>query len=111
MKKKSQKLKFPSELRLDLVSQDWVVIATGRAKKPETFKKEKRVSEDVSKESCPFCKINTQERPTLIFSQGENIPFGAKAKIPKGWTVIVIPNKYPAFLPYPKLNEIGRAHV
>ena len=104
-KVKGKKLKFPSELRLDLVSQDWVVIATGRAKKPETFKKEKRVSEEVSKKSCPFCKINTQERPTLIFSHGENIPFEAKAKIPKDWTVIVVPNKYPAFLPYPKLNE------
>ena len=105
MKKKSKKLKFPSELRLDLVSQDWVVIATGRAKKPETFKKEKKVSEEVSKKSCPFCKINTQKRPTLIFSHGENIPFGANAKIPKDWTVIVIPNKFPAFLPNPKLNE------
>ena len=34
--------KFPSELRYDTVSRDWVVIATGRARRPETFKKEKR---------------------------------------------------------------------
>jgi len=103
--KKPKGLKFPSELRLDLVSQDWVVIATGRAKRPETFRKEKRTVEEAPKKSCPFCKIDDQERPTLIFSHGESIPFEAGAKIPKDWTTIVIPNKFPAFLPNPKLDE------
>ena len=42
MVKKNKKVKFPSELRFDLVSRDWVVIATGRAKRPEAFRKEKR---------------------------------------------------------------------
>ena len=81
MSKKPKKPKFPSELRMDLVSQDWVVIATGRAKKPETFKREKRVSQESSKKTCPFCKISKKQ------------------------SIIVIPNKFPAFLPYPKLNE------
>ena len=44
---KRAKRKFPSELRFDIVSRDWVVIATGRAKRPETFKKEKRRKEDL----------------------------------------------------------------
>jgi len=99
------RVKFPSELRMDLVSQDWVVIATGRARRPETFRKEKRASEEVLKKTCPFCKISTQETPTLVFSQGKKIPFKEGNKIPKGWTVIVVPNKFPAFLPHPKLNE------
>lgn len=84
MPKKAKKFKFPSELRMDLVSEDWVVIATGRAKKPGAFKKETRFDQKFSKQgqrNCPFCKINKQETP-----------------------VIVIPNKFPAFLPYPKLN-------
>ena len=80
LKKKTKKLKFPSELRMDLVSGDWVVIATGRGKKPEMFKKERRVKEELSKKDCPFCKIVSQE------------------------TLIVVPNKFPAFLPYPELN-------
>ena len=42
---KSKKAKFPSELRFDLVSGDWVVIATGRARRPETFKKDKKIIE------------------------------------------------------------------
>ncbi len=104
MNKKTKKLKFPSELRMDLVSGDWVVIATGRARRPETFKKEKRTSEEVSKKTCPFCKIDSQEIPTLVFSQGRKIPFKI-GKIPEDWTTIVIPNKFPAFLPHPKLDE------
>jgi len=102
--KKYKKLKFPSELRMDLVGQDWVVIATGRARRPETFRKKKKVAETVSKKNCPFCKINSQKTPTLIFSQGRKIPFKI-GKIPKDWTTIVIPNKFPAFLPHPKLDE------
>ena len=82
--KKIKKIKFPSELRMDLVSGDWVVIATGRAKKPGAFRKESRSDQKFGKQEradCPFCKINKQET-----------------------AVIVISNKFPAFLPYPKLN-------
>jgi len=123
-----KKPKFPSELRLDLVSQDWVIIATGRAKRPETFKKDKKDKKEVLKKDCPFCLITGQEKPVLIFSQGKKIDFSAKEKIFKnrapleisaknknaakvskksltGWTTIVVPNKYPAFLPSEKLNE------
>jgi len=100
------KFKFPSELRLDVVSGDWVVIATGRAKRPETFKKERRKIEEVPEEKCPFCDIGTQEKPVLIFSRGKN------------WTTICIPNKYPAFLkgtsfntriegPYQAIDALG----
>lgn len=80
MPKKTKKFKFPSELRMDLISEDWVVIATSRAKKPGAFKKEKQVKEKSSPKDCPFCKI-----------VGEN-------------AVIAVPNKFPAFLPYSELN-------
>jgi len=103
MVRKSKKIKFPSELRFDLVSRDWVVIATGRAKRPETFKKEKRKGEALPMKKCPFCKIDGQAKPILIFSRGKKIPLNQE--LPKNWTVVVIPNKYPAFIPYPKLAE------
>jgi len=99
---KKSKVKFPSELRFDLTSRDWVVIATGRAKRPETFKREKRKKEEVPESLCPFCQISTQEAPTLIFSYGKKIP--PDRGIPKDWTTISIPNKFPAFLPSEKLN-------
>ena len=94
----------PSELRYDLASKDWVVIATGRARRPETFKKERRKAEKVSQKDCPFCQIHTQKKPTLIFSQGKKAVFEAD-KIPADWTAIVIPNKYPAFIPCLELDK------
>jgi UDPglucose--hexose-1-phosphate uridylyltransferase len=102
MTKKQKKLKFPSELRFDLISKDWVVIATGRARKPEAFKGERRKGEDLPRRKCPFCKIEKQEKPVLIFVKGKKIP---NDKILKNWTTIVVPNKYPAFLPYQKLEK------
>ena len=68
---------------MDRVGGDWVVIATGRARRPEAFKKEKRIKEKISKKNCPFCKIIAKQKKL----------------------VLVVPNKYPAFLPFPKLNE------
>lgn len=99
------KQKFPSELRFDIASKNWVIIATGRARKPEMFKKEKRVSIRIPKKDCVFCKIETQEAPTLIFSNGKKMKLGLQGEIPKNWTTIAIPNKYPAFLPGNKLEE------
>ena len=97
MKQNKEADKFPSELRFDLVGQDWVVIATGRAKRPETFKKEKRKTEEVPRELCPFCKIETQEKPIIVFKNGRELP--KEADTLKGWTALSIPNKYPAFVP------------
>lgn len=100
---KDPKAKFPSELRFDIVSKDWVVIATGRARRPETFKQEKRAVIEKSQESCPFCNIGAGEKPTLIFSDGEKIE--KTEQIPKNWTLIVIPNKFPAVVPGESLRE------
>jgi UDPglucose--hexose-1-phosphate uridylyltransferase len=100
---KKQKQKFPSELRLDLISKDWVVIATGRAKRPEAFKKERKPEIKVAKKDCPFCNIETQEKPVLIFSNGKKKELDNK--IPQDWTTVVIPNKFPAFLPQPKMEK------
>lgn len=114
-----ERLKFPSELRFDLASRDWVIIATGRARRPETFKKERRKIEKVPREKCPFCQIHTQETSSLIFFQGKKINFRPGDKLPQQWTTIVIPNKYPAFIPcaeaesktegnvYQTMNAIG----
>jgi UDPglucose--hexose-1-phosphate uridylyltransferase len=87
--------KFPSELRYDLVSGDWVVIATGRAKRPEMFKNEKKKKESAPKSQCPFCNLDAKEKPTLVFDHGKKMP--PEKGIPKTWTVVSIPNKYPAF--------------
>jgi len=90
----NKNIKFPSELRFDLVSKDWVVIAISRTKRPET-----------SGVLCPFCNLKGQEIPTLVFSKGKKIPFKTGDEIPKNWTAVAIPNKYPAFSPGRTLNK------
>lgn len=95
--------KFPSELRYDLVSKDWVVIATGRAKRPEMFKKERSIKEVAPESECPFCNIEFQEKPTLVMKHGQKMP--EDLGVPKEWTVVSIPNKYPAFSRSESLNE------
>lgn len=69
-----------SELRLDLVSNDWVVIASQRAKRPETFAQTKRIKEEVSPKECPFCQPEILKKAVLKHGQ-----------------VISIPNDFPAF--------------
>jgi UDPglucose--hexose-1-phosphate uridylyltransferase len=78
-----------TELRQDLVTGDWVVIATGRAKRPEEFAAHKRenIKED-SEKTCFFChpKETGQEEDVLIYQDEHG-----------RWSLRVFPNKYPAF--------------
>ncbi len=92
---------FPAELRYDVASKDWVVIASGRAKRPETFKSKER-QEKSDPEDCPFCKKETYSQLVEVFNQGEKL---ATDILPKEWTTVSIPNKFPAFIPAKKLDE------
>ena len=106
--------KVPSELRLDPVSKDWVLIATGRGRRPETFREERRKDEDAEWEAaqkiCPFDNINDQECPTYALFHGKEVslPKG-NICVPEQWTTIALPNKYPAFMPKksPAVRLIG----
>ena len=99
------KKRFPSELRMNRNSGDWVVIATGRARRPDSFKKEKRQRKRVPKKDCPFCNIKNQEHPTIFYNNGKEVPFKEGDVFPKKWTTVVLPNKYPAFIPSDKLDR------
>ena len=98
---KRPKLKFPSELRSNPFSGDWVIIATGRGKRPETFKKEKRKKIIPPKKTCPFCQIKS-ERLILAFAGGKKVK---SLRVPEDWTTVVVANKYPALIPSTALNE------
>ena len=78
-----------TELRQDLVTGDWVVIATGRAKRPEEFAAHRReeVIDDPDK-PCFFChpEETGQEKDVLIYNRADG-----------DWSLRVFPNKYPAF--------------
>jgi len=89
------------ELRYDLISKNWVVLAANRAKRPEAFKKKKRATKSL-KSKCPFCNLKKEEVPVLAFSHGKRMDL---SKGLKDWTTIVLPNKYPIFTPGTKLNK------
>lgn len=77
-----------SELRMDLVSNDWIVVATGRGRRPETFAEHERIKEETPEEKCPFCKKGILEK--AIYKLGN---------------VISIPNDFPAFSDGDSFNE------
>jgi UDPglucose--hexose-1-phosphate uridylyltransferase len=76
------------ELRHNVITQEWVIIATERAKRPEEFakrKKEKKVL-PAYVPTCPFCPGNEKMTPPETYV----VPG------PSGWSVRVTPNKFAA---------------
>lgn len=91
-----------SELRQDLVSGDWMVVATGRSKRPNFFSKRgrKKFTQPISK--CPFedPQVTGHSEPLLIYykENKKKRVEGAK-KLVKDWNLQVIKNKYPTLGP------------
>lgn len=79
-----------SELRHDPLSKRWVIIAAERSRRPEDFAVLDEATPDTG--FCPFCAGNEDKTPPEIAAVR---PAGGAANGP-GWTVRVIPNKYPA---------------
>jgi UDPglucose--hexose-1-phosphate uridylyltransferase len=103
------------ELRKDPITGRWVIIASDRAKRPTDF--ERAPVKSTGTGFCPFCYGNESKTPPEILAyrpQGEpNTP---------GWTVRVVPNKFPALGiegdlarqgdgVYDKMNGIGAHEV
>jgi len=104
------------ELRKDPITGRWVIIATDRARRPSDFIRQ-AVSKPTAPRLCPFCPGHEQKTPpeVLAFRQsgGANQP---------GWSVRVVPNKFPALGiegdldrqgdgMYDKMNGIGAHEV
>lgn len=77
------KKKGISELRQDIVTGDWVIIATARGRRPDDYK-QKRIKTNNEAENCPFCKDDPSQ-DLLIYKRDDD-----------SWSLRVIPNKYPA---------------
>ncbi|MDP2941546.1 MAG: galactose-1-phosphate uridylyltransferase [Candidatus Omnitrophota bacterium] len=103
-----------SELRYNMISAEWVIIATERAKRPHDFikaKKEKAPLPEYSPD-CPFCLGNEAQTPDETFL----LPGEA------GWKVRAVVNKFGALSSrasqqrvneglYRSLNGFGSAEV
>jgi len=76
------------EFRQNMVSKEWVIIATERAKRPDQFlqKKENRNPLPSHQKDCPFCPGNESMTPPPVFSIERN----------GSWSLRVVPNKFAA---------------
>lgn len=100
-----------SELRQDLVSGDWIVIALGRAKRPQDLIKKTAERIRAPKDGCPLedPQASGNEPPSILYKREDG-----------EWELQVVPNKFPALRhdkivaalathgPYSVLPGIGR---
>ena len=88
------------ELRKDPITGRWVIVATGRAKRPMDFSRE-TVKPTVNG-FCPFCYGAEHRTPPEVLafrsSGGPNEP---------GWSLRVVPNKFPVLEIEGELNRQG----
>jgi len=77
------------ELRKDPLTDQWVIIATDRARRPSDFIREP-VPSVPSGRICPFCPGNESKTPPEVLAYRN----GSGANQP-GWSLRVVPNKFP----------------
>jgi len=76
------------EFRQNMVTKEWVIIATERSKRPDDFmeKRYDRNNLPPHKGDCPFCPGNESMTPPTVFSIEKN----------GSWSLRVVPNKFAA---------------
>ena len=88
-----------SELRYNIITRDWVVISTERAKRPHDFVKLQKTAPPIPefKKDCPFCPGNEGNGSDETFRIGDK----------KSWKVRSIYNKFPALSPKEKIERVN----
>ena len=87
------------QLRKDPITGRWVIIAEGRAARPNDFdpvseggRSNCSKSGKQQRPDCPFCEGNEHETPNEVIARREP---GTQSNA-VGWSVRVVPNKFPA---------------
>ncbi len=83
------------ELRRDPTSRSWVIIATERSRRPSDYRIAREPRDERRADACPFCYGNEHMTPPEVFALAR----GARAPNEPGWSVRVVPNKFPALSP------------
>jgi UDPglucose--hexose-1-phosphate uridylyltransferase len=81
------------ELRKDPIVGRWVIISTDRAKRPTDFLRE---AVKIKGGFCPFCYGNESKTPSEILAYRPSSNGSTPQKDGPGWTIRVVPNKFPA---------------
>lgn len=86
-----------SELRQNLITRDWVIVATERAKRPDEFTQQnKHVTHSPAYQPrCPFCLGNEDDSEVELFLLGDR----------HNWKVRSVLNKFPA------LSTVGEPDI
>jgi UDPglucose--hexose-1-phosphate uridylyltransferase len=88
------------DLRKDPITGRWVIIATDRARRPADFTRERVIPS--APRFCPFCVGNESKTPPEVLAYrtagGPNEP---------GWTLRVVPSKFPALRVEGELDRKG----
>ncbi|MBI4677860.1 MAG: DUF4931 domain-containing protein [Elusimicrobia bacterium] len=96
------------ELRQNLATKEWVIIATERAHRPEEFRSESRGrgSRVEHSQQCPFCAGNERMSET-VYLAGDQATSGKGGRLPSGdpasrgqakWKVRAVKNRFPALV-------------
>jgi UDPglucose--hexose-1-phosphate uridylyltransferase len=88
------------ELRKDPIHGRWVIISTERGRRPSDFVVEHNKS---AGGFCPLCEGNEDKTPPEVFAIRDN---GTPPNSP-GWSLRVVPNKFPALRIEGDLNREG----
>lgn len=84
-----------AELRFDPITGEWVVVAADRGSRPSDYPGSGSGARVHGQDACPFCPGNESMTPPEVMAVRDP---GTAPNTP-GWTIRVIPNKYPAFSP------------
>ncbi|MDH3359524.1 MAG: galactose-1-phosphate uridylyltransferase [Desulfobulbaceae bacterium] len=88
------------ELRKDPILGRWIIISTERGKRPTDFIIEEN---HVKSGFCPLCPGNENTTPPEVLSYGR----ATESPNTPGWTIRVVPNKYPALVIEGELGKAG----
>jgi UDPglucose--hexose-1-phosphate uridylyltransferase len=71
-----------------MLTNEWVIIATDRARRPEDFQKQKKAKPPLPEHSdqCPFCPGQESQTPAALYTVKKN----------GSWQLRVVPNKFAA---------------
>lgn len=90
-----------SEIRQDVTTKEWVIIAPERGKRPSQEPKKKLIVDELPDwdENCPFCPGNEDKTPEDVF----RIPITGEGS---DWEVRVVPNRFAALTPDQSVTRI-----
>ena len=88
------------ELRKDPILGRWIIISKERGKRPTDFIVE---TNNTKGGFCPLCAGNEKTTPAEVLSYGKQ----GHAPTSPGWSLRVVPNKYPALVIEGGLGKVG----